>query len=378
MNEGNEFAGSAKITEYTERIRNGEPKESILQGLPDSWQREIENRLNTESSEVSVEDFRVPVQYEGLPAEIIDELWIIPVYVDNEKTKTERERKEKALAQLYKKERDVPIAVEERNLYDAHAQSRMSEIRQEMGVPEHRETSLESKSELETMSVEDFAIYFYKEAIARGVKLSDGVYDVLTTRNELREIALKSAFGDSSEKLDIYAQNIDLIKKYKEGAEKEMGKIEGTQYVPGQWDHYKIRYEDKERNTTSKGYLTIDKDQVLERFTPAIRKEIVERLRDNEYNGQVKFPITGSRALFAYDNIVIHGNEPEDVEKGLEIIQAVLTEHNLTFEAPRRGVDRKEGNNKKSYTQRIAELVEQAVKTPGMDLTEEIKKLKEI
>lgn len=47
----------------------------------------------------------VPLQYRGLPSsELVEELWIVPVYADSEKTRVENERRNKALEQLRQQE----------------------------------------------------------------------------------------------------------------------------------------------------------------------------------------------------------------------------------------------------------------------------------
>ncbi len=228
------------------------------------------------------------------------------------------------------------------------------------------------------MSVEDFALWLVEKAKKQGKQLGQtSAYDALTARPEFRRVRVVAAFGDHKELMEIFHNNEAAIRQFKEDAESKVRAVEGVEYVPGTWDHYKIKYEKRERKETYKAYLTINKDQVLIEFTPEIRHEIVKRLSDGGYRGQVKFPVTGSRALFSYDNIVLHGNESADVDVGVEITQKVLAEHNLKYEAPRKGIDAEGTDGKKtSYTDRIAQLVEEACKNPNLDIEEEIKRLK--
>ena len=178
--------------------------------------------------------------------------------------------------------------------------------------------------------------------------------------------------------MEVFHKNGEAIRKFKEDTASKVTAVDGVEYVPGAWDHYKIQYEQREREETHKGYITINKDQILTEFTPDVRHEIVKKLRDGGYRGQVKFPVLGSRALLSYDNIVLHGNELADVDRGIEIVQNVLNEVRLNHEAPRRGVDAAGVDGKKtSYTDRIAQLVTQASKDPSIDLETEIKRLKE-
>jgi hypothetical protein len=86
--------------------------------------------------------------------------------------------------------------------------------------------------------------------------------------------------------------------------------------------------------------------------------EIVRELRDRGYHGQVKFPVTGSRLLFGYDNIVLHGSTSSDVEHGIAIATEVLDRYGLRGGEARRGVDiKEEGGKGRSYTERLAQIV---------------------
>jgi len=326
-------------------------------------------------------DLRLPPQYEGLPAEIVEELWIIPMYVDPERTKYELERKRKVLEDLQQKESEQEIQGEDKMLKRADDASRILELEEKLGIPPKKEKSLVSLENIETiesMSIEEFAVWLVTEAKKRGKELGQtSAYDALTSRPEFRQLRITQAFGDSKPLMEIFHQNEAAIRQFTEETASKVAAVEGVEYVPDTWDHYKIRYEKRERKETHKGYVTIDKDQVLTEFTPDVRHEIVKRLRDSGYRGQVKFPVTGSRALFSYDNIVLHGNEPSDVDRGIEIVQDTLRELNLKYEAPRRGVDAEGIDGKKtSYTDRIAQLVEQAIKDPNVDIDAEIKKIK--
>lgn len=380
--------GVAKIAEYADRIASGETLESVLDGLPTSMRQAVESLVNSEkvnAVEVSSTDasLRLPPQYEGLSAEIIEELWTIPIYVGPEKTRSENENKRRVLENLRLKEKEAEIRNEDVLIEKADTAGKILTVKGELGMETKKKNLLglspEELSNMKAMSVEDFAVWLAAEAKKLGKKLgSTSTYDALTARPEFRELRVAGAFGDSTVLLETFRENEGLIRKFKEDTASQISKVDGVEYVSGTWDHYKIQYEKRERKETHKGYLTINKDQVLTEFTPDVRHEIVKNLRDGGYRGQVKFPVTGSRALFSYDNIVLHGNESGDVDKGLEIVQAVLGHHKLNYEEPRRGVDAEGLDGKKtSYTDRIAQLVEQATKDPNIDLEAEIKKLKQ-
>jgi len=68
----------------------------------ENLQKEIPQKENngTERDEVDV----IPPQWKGVSSEVLEEIWTITEYVDSEKTKSEKERKEKALAFLREQE----------------------------------------------------------------------------------------------------------------------------------------------------------------------------------------------------------------------------------------------------------------------------------
>ncbi len=306
-----ENAGQSKVDEYVERIKGGESKDSILDGLPKVFIEGIEERL-----------------------------------------------RENELVQ------------------EASDQEIISDLRNKLGIPNDIDQNSESFPGLDSMTTEEFAVWFAEEMKNRNVLPKEDVYSVLTTRPEFRQLRVKSALGDPSELLSVYSENKDKIFNFKNDTESNMSSVEGSEYKPGTWDHFSINDEEKKDSKTHKGYLTIDSTQVLEKFSTDIRKGIVRRLIEKEYRGQVKFPVTGSRALFGYDNIVLHGIDSEQVEEGLKIVQEYLSENEIIFGDPKRGVDSKnEKGEKKSYTERIAELVEKYIKDPTINLQEEISKL---
>lgn len=126
-----------KINEYVSRIQNGESKESIMQGLPLSFAAGIEAGLNSaEKDSKFFEDkgedanAKVPPQYEGLDADTLDFIWTIPEYIDSEKTKFEKERKQMVIDTLRKREAIGGIS-QERKLAD---EVRIEEIRKDLGI----------------------------------------------------------------------------------------------------------------------------------------------------------------------------------------------------------------------------------------------------
>ncbi len=124
-----------KIQEYIARIKAGESKDSILQGLPPSFVSGIETGLGqpenlSESLEnenpYQQEEIKIPPQYEGLDSETLDFIWTIPEYIDPEKNKREKYRKQKAIDFLKQQELAEKIKSDE--------DIKLEEIRAGLGI----------------------------------------------------------------------------------------------------------------------------------------------------------------------------------------------------------------------------------------------------
>jgi len=104
-----------KIQEYISRIKGGESKDLILQGLSPSFvagieagmnesENTIESKMEEDRAVEQNKELSVPPQYEGLDADTLEFIWTIPEYIHTEKTKREKERKQKVIDYLRKKE----------------------------------------------------------------------------------------------------------------------------------------------------------------------------------------------------------------------------------------------------------------------------------
>lgn len=129
-----------KIQEYINRIKAGESRDSIIQGLPPSFVAGIDAGINTkDASGFKNEDtviidqkheIDIPPQYKGLDADTLDFIWTIPEYIDTEKTKREKERKQKVVDALRKKEFGG-IEIQKKKLVD---EVKIEQIRKDLGI----------------------------------------------------------------------------------------------------------------------------------------------------------------------------------------------------------------------------------------------------
>lgn len=150
--------GEKKVAEYVDRIRRGESKDSVTDGLPQSFVDSIESELgNLEniddeagSSLKSQERDLIPPQYQGLGSDALDFAWTISLYTDPEKTKKEQERKAKALEFLRKKESDE----NESKIRELKRREELKKVKKELGMEDER-TEYEG---IEDQDYKDFSI----------------------------------------------------------------------------------------------------------------------------------------------------------------------------------------------------------------------------
>ena len=132
-----------KIQEYISRIKNGESKDSIMSGLPPSFIAGIESGLNSPKENEPNEEIKseIPPQYQGLDAETLNFIWTIPEYVDPERTKQEREKKQRAVDSL-RNNKDIQEEVQKNKLID---NLKIETIRKEIGTGSDETIAMKQK-----------------------------------------------------------------------------------------------------------------------------------------------------------------------------------------------------------------------------------------
>ena len=142
----NAFPGkNNKIDEYVHRIKNGESKDSIFQGIPESWKTEIDQKLvnpEIENSKYGLDE--IPVQYRGLDSESLDFIWTSPEYIDEEKNKAFKEKKEQVLSVL--REREI-VEITKKEKYETE-QRKIQELREQLGITKSSKKIEEDKEEV--------------------------------------------------------------------------------------------------------------------------------------------------------------------------------------------------------------------------------------
>lgn len=164
--------------------------------------------------------------------------------------------------------------------------------------------------DLSKMSQQEYAEYL----VTHNDKPNLSVYDLLTDRPEYRRYS-------SQERVDLYmskrAETKDFTKQMENlwlelSKNKEKG-IEAIGASSG-WTNFLIGKDSHIKGTTRyKSYTTLTEPLSItnEEYT-----NFLKGLAGSGYNGQVKFPGIGSRALLSFDNIVMHGSTEADAKLG--------------------------------------------------------------
>lgn len=165
-------------------------------------------------------------------------------------------------------------------------------------------------SSLSQMSQQEYAEYL----VTHNDNPNLTVYDLLTDRPEYRGYS-------SQERVDLYMNKRSETKGFTKQMEdlwlglstnKEKG-IEAIGASSG-WTNFLVGKDNHTKGTTRyKSYATLNEPLSItnEEYT-----NFLKGLEGSGYNGQVKFPGIGSRALLSFDNIVMHGSTKEDAKLG--------------------------------------------------------------
>ena len=388
-----------KIEEYVNRIKNGESKDSIFQGLPESFKSGIEKRLNKTSEEKQEQGIsEIPAKYRGLDSETLDFIWTFPEYVDQEKTKELKEEKARALAALREKE-SAEKGKEERHQSD---QQKIAELREQLGVTKPVETmenqekplAVSKQEELPALSIEErkklhgwTASYeLAKIAKQQDIDLSKisreeyvdfAIQNSLAIDDDQLRVAPWQRMGTSVE--EIVLANREKKAQIKEESEKAFAKFcYEIQQKAGQENRFlseniRVRQGTKDSNSwlffginngtgeksseTYKSYVSV-KD--LNTLTPERFTQFMTALRDAKYNGDIKiFQDLSEQGVRLNDQIVMHGGSQADAELALQVAEQFFS---TDLDQKSAGKDEVVDGENKSYSQILAKKIKESIK----------------
>jgi hypothetical protein len=396
LNNKNSLPGAEqKIEEYVDRIKNGESKDSIFQGLPESFKSGIEKRLSDLIEEKVKQGLNdIPPQYRELDSETLDFIWTFPEFVDQEKTKKLTEKKARALAALREKETLENVKTE-RNKAD---KEKIEELRKQLQIIDpiknkEKDSDVSKSEELPTLSIEErkklhgwTASYeLAKIAKNEGVDLSKisreeyvdfAIQNSLAIDDDQLRVAPWQRMGTSVE--EIVLGNRERKSQIKEESEKAFAKFcyeiqqKARRENPFISENIRVRQGTKDSNSwlffginkgigeksneTYKSYVSV-KD--LNTLTPERFTQFMTALRDANYNGDIKiFQDLSEQGVRLNDQIVMHGSSKIDADLALQVAEQFFGE-DLADKST--GKDEIVDGKSRSYSQILAKKIKESI-----------------
>lgn len=279
--------GDQKIEEYVSRIKNGESKDSIFQGLPESFKSGIEKRLAEPTEERAEQGINeIPPQYRGLDSETLDFIWTFPEYVDSEKTRELKEKKARALTALREKE-SAEMAKTQRHEAD---QKKIEELREQLGIAE----PLENAETQESNSLQKKEAEWDDDEHRRAVGIYNTMVDIASGMKE----GLKE---DIERKIQKYVDEI------KSGKDEEYV----LQGLPDKWKNaIRDRLGEKEENINYDLMKPEDILRKLAEYSEPYMSAPVEAVADGTFAGMAKLKIENGSVI-----LVRHASDEEHLIK---------------------------------------------------------------
>ncbi len=380
----NESAGNKKINEYINRIKAGEDKNAIFEGLPNSFKSSIEEGLKVPAGGENIDDeIGIPPQYKGLNSETLSFIWTSPIYINEEKNIRFNNLKSKIINQLRERELQEARKIEANDSDKIN----LTKVREELGVnnlipSEVPVDDIERRKKLSGWRASyELAII----ANQQGLDLSK------ISREEYAEFAIKNllAIDDSQLRMAPYQRMATLVNEVISSSKERQAKInkdidlsfalfsEEIQRRAGEadrflFDNIKIRQGTKDSNSwlyfginnvignsqgeTYKSYISV-KD--LNSLTPERFKNLMIALRDEGYNGDIKiFQDLASQGIKLNDQIVMHGSSEEDAKLALKIAEKFFGDD---IDQKSFGKDQVIDGVNKSYSEILAEKIKNSI-----------------
>ncbi len=394
-------AGEIKVNEYVGRILSGESKDSIFEGLPESFKTSIEDKLAQSTEE---DEKGIPPQYRGLNSEILDEIWIIPEYVDREKTKELKNKKIKAITALKEKELYETVKKESQTADE----QKITKLRQELGIEKSTEApTTATKIEISSLDAETTSLNIEERKKLSGwnagyelakVAKQQGLDLSTLSREEYVDYAIQNslAIDDSQLRMppwqrmcesapEIVAANKEKRALINEDSDKAFNKFcFEIQKKAGEddrsiQDKIRVRQGTKDSNSwlffkvnngttegskeTFKSYVSV-KD--LNKLTPEKFTSLMVALRDAGYNGDIKiFQDLAVQGLSLNDQIVMHGASENDAKLALGVAEKFFGND---LDQKSVGKDEVIDGKNHSYSEILAKKIKDAINPPKKEI----------
>ncbi|OQB59990.1 MAG: hypothetical protein BWX94_01569 [Tenericutes bacterium ADurb.Bin140] len=390
-------AGEIKVNEYVSRIQGGESKDSIFQGLPESFRSRIEDKLAQSTEE---DEKGIPPQYRGLNSEILDEIWTIPEYVDREKTKELKDKKAKAVAALRERELSETVKKERQ----AADEQKIAELRQQLGIEKPLESpaatakaetshpsaetgslSIEERKklsgwnagyelakiakqqglDLSTLSREEYVDYAIQNFLAIDdsqlrmppwQRMCESAQEIVATNKEKRALISKEADAAFSKFcFEIQKKAGEDDRSIQDGIRIRQGTKDSNS-----WLFFKVNNGTAEGSKeTFKSYVSV-KD--LNKLTPERFTSLMAALRDAGYNGDIKiFQDMAMQGVNLNDQIVMHGASENDAKLALSVAEKFFGDD---LDQKSVGKDEVVDGKNHSYSEILAKKIKDAINPP--------------
>ncbi len=328
-----ESAGQKKVDEYVERIKSGESKEEILEGLSESFKQGIERGLVEPT-----EDMRLDDQQEGQRQNL-------------ERIEDVRSRllpPKEAIESLH-----PPLPEEERRkLSGWQASYELANIALQEGV------------DLLSLSREDYAQYAIQNFLAiDDSQLRAAPYQRTALSAEEVIRANKERKADIKEEVDAEFNRFSFDVMHRAATEnRSLG--EGIRIRQGtkdsnSWLFFGINEGTGEsRPETYKSYLSL---MDLNKLSPQRFTTFMEALRDAQYNGDIKiFQDLSEQGIKLNDQIVMHGRSEADAVLALQVAEDFFKDE-LGHKSS--GKDETVNGKKFSYSQVLSGQIAEAIRS---------------
>ncbi len=370
--------GDRIIEEYASRIIEGQNPAYVLDGLPESWIKKV-NEIVDRDELVTLDD--IPPQYKDISSEALDMIWAdqnnIPFKIsESEADRSKEINRRKRIVALKKDNEemssryDLPI-----NNQVEDTVSEKQELISVMPVEERRKLSGWSASyelakiakqqgvDLSKISREEYVEY----AIQNSLAIDDGQLrvapwqraaasvDEIVSENKKR----KAKIEESSDKL--FAKFCFDMQKKAEGEDRFLSENvrvrQGTK-DSNSWLFFAINSGTTENsNETFKSYVSV-KD--LNTLTPERFKQFMIALKDAGYNGDIKiFQDLVGQGVRLNDQIVMHGGSENDARLALQIAENFFGDD---IDQKSFGKDEVVEGVNKSYSQILAKKIAESIR----------------
>jgi hypothetical protein len=369
--------GDKKIEEYASRILGGQNPAYVLDGLPESWVKKV-NEIVNKHEPLALGD--IPPQYRDISSEALDIIWAdqsnIPFRTSQSEVDRSKEINRRKRIVALKKDNE-----EKSDKYDLPVNNQVESV-----VPKKQEsTPLLSTEERRKLTGWSASYELAKVAKQQGVDLSK------ISREEYVEYAIQNSLAIDDDQLrvapwqravtsvdEIVSENKKRKAKIEESSDKVFAKFCFDMQKKAEGDdrylseNVRVRQGTKDSNSwlffginngttensneTFKSYVSV-KD--LNTLTPERFKQFMVTLKEAGYNGDIKiFQDLAGQGIRLNDQIVMHGGSENDAKLALETAEKFFGND---IDQKSIGKDEVVDGVNKSYSQILAKKIAESI-----------------